>query len=96
MNWISVKDSVPDVYDTVLLWGIAIGDDLCESCSSSQENSPNICEVYLGYLDEDWLFRCDFKLDRIRVTHWMPLPVGPSNISLHSGKGTIDLPKGAV
>lgn len=77
MNWISVKDQLPEVYETILMWGIATGDDLCTSCRSNQEKSDSICAVYYGYIDEDELFRCDFNLDIIKVTHWMPIPDEP-------------------
>lgn len=77
-KWISVKNEPPAYYQLVIIWGIAIGDDLCESCEGNQEDSDSIMNVYYGYFDEDEIFRCDFKLDRIKGTHWMPLPEKPN------------------
>lgn len=76
MKWISVKEELPDVYETILMWGIAIGNNLCQSCEDNQD-SDDICNIYFGWLDEDHIFRCDFKLDEIKVSHWMEVPKGP-------------------
>lgn len=80
MKWISVIDKKPIPYKTILIFGIPIGDNICESCESRRQSSrDDIFHIYFGIYEDgdDGEFMCHFNYDVIRATHWMPLPGEP-------------------
>jgi hypothetical protein len=68
VEWISVKDRLPEEWEQVLITGM------------STSGAP--LGVHLGELRDGWHFAlsedggCDPNLDE-NVTHWMPLPTPP-------------------
>ena len=66
MNWISVKDRLPDSYG--------------DSSSKPVLATDNKC-VYIGYYNfhhNSWRYYDDFNSEVFEnVTHWMPLPKLP-------------------
>lgn len=65
MEWISVKDRLPDEYCQVLIY-----------CPQS---FPKNCRVLAAsFYDDNGLFYCDaYEQVHHDVTHWMPLPDDP-------------------
>lgn len=85
MEWISVKDRLPDEEQEVLLYTEEI-----ETYGRHGERKKIYHNVFRGYFDgEEWLTSychgCEyiFKMnekypnEHIEVTHWMPLPPPP-------------------
>lgn len=85
MEWISVKDKLPDEEQEVLLYTEEI-----ESYGRYGKRKKIYHNVYRGYFDgEEWItiycHGCEyiFKMnekyqnEHIEVTHWMPLPEPP-------------------
>lgn len=64
-GWIKCSDLLPEEGETVLLLRKEI----------------NGCWFYIGFCDEDSLFRHDYHgTDRLLgITHWMPLPEPPNH-----------------
>ena len=88
MNWINVKDQMPEYNEPVLVY---CGDSaykhdglkITVAAYISKEELENTYEEYDGQ-DEDWyaevgLFNSDYGswLMGEKVTHWMPLPEPP-------------------
>lgn len=61
MNWISVKDKLPDRGVDVLVW---LSDD-------------GWCEVAFYTLAGKWFTEDDIGTHVCSPSHWMPLPEGP-------------------
>jgi len=67
MEWISVKDQLPEEYVHVITF-------------SDKDEEFNIDYVILcpNETDEDdWLWACRLVNDRCSVSHWMPIPKAP-------------------
>ena len=75
MEWISVKDQMPEYMADVLLWCVSRG-----GRNTAHENGEGYCAVdrYLGRCF------CSDGLYNAIVTHWMPIPEPPdtSNVDL--------------
>jgi hypothetical protein len=67
MEWISVKDQLPEIDQKVLVWNIKFPD-------------PEFLDI--GYYDPDscpdTCWRCEEYMS-IEPTHWMPLPEPPED-----------------
>lgn len=68
MEWISVKDRLPEK----------------NSCILVTFEDQGICQAFYKYWDDlDWSFPsfdCDlFTWDKEKITHWMPLPEPPKD-----------------
>lgn len=61
MNWISVKEKLPDEWVSVL------------GFMPDEEPFPTVREVFFT----DGKFLCAGLLSYVKVTHWMPLPEPP-------------------
>lgn len=64
MEWISVKDRLPEVDQGILLYW---NDDICTGYLTKYGNDFIFCD---GFTDD---YEKEF------VTHWMPLPEPPKN-----------------
>lgn len=77
MEWISVKDRLPELYEFVLVYSSMMGDEPCpitiarwnsekwETLCNEEENNACACG--------DLFWSTDSK----EITHWMPLPQPP-------------------
>lgn len=85
MEWISVKDRLPDAEQDVLLFTETI-----ETYGKHNEKKTMYHNIYYGYCDSGkWLtsychgceyiekMNEEYPYEHIRVTHWMPLPEPP-------------------
>lgn len=85
MEWISVKDKLPEEEQDVLIFTKTV-----EIYGKHKERKKTYYNVYCGYYDGDeWLtsycYGCEYiermnekyKNEKIVVTHWMPLPEPP-------------------
>ena len=85
MQWISVKDLLPETDDEVILCTRET-----ETYGRHREKKKIYRNIYMGYFDgEEWLtsychgceyiFRMNEKYpnETIEVTHWMPIPKPP-------------------
>lgn len=66
MNWISVKDRLPENYISVLGY-------IPELFPFSQ-----LKECFIGP-DGEWHYAGDYSADTAYITHWMPLPEPPED-----------------
>lgn len=76
MNWISVDEKMPEVCKKVLI------------CFGPAPNLPRIIDV--AWFDSGlWWLTSKCALDRLsdNVSHWMPLPEPPSNITPDAADG---------
>ena len=67
MNWINVKDRLPDKKDDVLVWSIDDG---------WITTAMYIPKEILG----EGRFYCVYTGDKLEVSHWMPLPEPPEEM----------------
>lgn len=84
MNWISVKDRLPEEERAVIAFGTKafyegkwIEGKFIEKCIYRPEDAKD------GWIKAPWVFNshcCDDCLDE--VTHWMPLPDKPENLDI--------------
>lgn len=67
MEWISVKDRLPEEYSTNLVW-------------APEYHDEPFVSIYKNKRFEDIEFRSDdeFRIIKEFVTHWMPLPKPPT------------------
>ena len=72
MKWISVKDSLPSLYDYVLVFEVP---NSCPSVISVARYTGKEWEHLYGgigcYMDIQW------EIDSEKITHWMELPWPP-------------------
>ncbi len=81
MKWISVNEKLPAIYDFVLV---------CANNQGTNEPKPvTIARLdsqgFWDFLDtnDTWTYGAysdiSYVIDRDDITHWMPLPYGPSD-----------------
>ena len=75
MEWISIKDRLPNNYERVLIFYPPMAKDECCDCvflARYRDGFDGICAK--GFMCNDVLFRIGGDYG---VTHWMPLPDKP-------------------
>lgn len=66
MSWISVADSLPELYQDVLV-------------ALPNEIEAGVVDVYMAARVPEWRITLDESGLQIEPTHWMPLPAAPVN-----------------
>ena len=77
MQWISVEDRLPDLYEFVLV--------LADNPRTNEPKPVAIARIVseheiwdlLGYLEVGAYRDIEYSMSRFDITHWMPLPEPP-------------------
>lgn len=79
MEWIRVKDRLPEIYDFVLVFSNNPGTNEPRPIAIARYNSENW--EFLGHSGLDWACGAyqdiEYHIDGLDITHWMPLPEPP-------------------
>ena len=71
MNWISVKDKLPNIHEWVLL-----------ACAYNEKDDPNVFVGYRGAYSREDQYQCaygdGYVPSDLEITHWAILPESPS------------------
>jgi len=76
MNWISVKDRLPDISDFYLIAYYFRRKSIKDICVTEAFFLPPTDEWVWGSIDGE-VYYSDDKKNQFIVTHWMPLPKPP-------------------
>lgn len=78
MQWISVQDKLPELYDFVLVFAHNKGTNEPKPISIARIiNKQNTWDM-LGNLEEGAYQDIEYSMDTTDITHWMPLPEEPN------------------
>ena len=76
MEWIRVKDRLPDIYDFVLVFANNIGTNEPRPIAIARIVNNLGNWYFLGTCDLGAYMDIEYEIETNEITHWMPLPVG--------------------
>jgi len=79
MEWISVKDRLPDIYDFALVFADNKGTNEPRPIAIARIVSEHGIWDLLGYLEVGAYLDIEYSMNRFDITHWMPLPEPPKS-----------------
>lgn len=73
MKWISVEEDLPDMYESVIVWGRREKENVCRQAYQARRwtGCTSGFDVEKDKLWQ-WVTPCDYQVSD--VTHWFPMP----------------------